>query len=152
MYFCWHELLNVSQKCLVLSIFNTTTPGHPHLALLLPQSFVPSLFIVHTRLLLLFVLLSDIVTIFLLKSLQWLLRLLDEDQCYQLGLLLSGQSSPHYQTSFIFVTPLFFPLKSLLTLLKWLLKWSSQDFNTLFHQPSPFTVFSSPRLCHQIPA
>lgn len=85
-----------------------------------------------TRLLLLSVLLSDTVTTLLLKSLQWLLRLLDEDQCYQHGVLLSGQFSPRYQTSFIFVTPLFLPLKSLLTFLKWFPKWASQDFNICY--------------------
>ena len=85
-----------------------------------------------TCLLLVFVLLRDVVTTLLLKSLQWLPRLLDEDECYQLGVLLSGQSSLHCQTSFISVTPSFFPLTSLWTLPKWLLKWSSQDFNTCY--------------------
>ena len=52
-----------------------------------------------TCLLLVFVLLRDVVTTLLLKSLQWLPRLLDEDECYQLGVELSAQ--PAYITRLV---------------------------------------------------
>ena len=129
MYFCWHELLNVSQKCLVLSIFNTTTPGHPHLALLLPQSFVPSLFIIHT--------LAPFIC-----SAQW------HSHHFLVEISSVASAAPRWRsvlptwrstldglahiTRLISYLSRSYSFKSLLTLLKWLLKWSSQDFNICY--------------------